>query len=203
MLQNENNDDKIYWENYYKKKTKLQEASLFAKWIKKQSYLDIKSIIDVGCGSGRDTYYLSNPEPGWSIERVVGLDCAVKPKDKDNATFIKDDVKNISGKYDLLYSRFSLHSIRVEEEDRLLEYARTNCKFIAIECRTNNDKLNNGKERIETSYAKAHYRRFVNLDELSAKLDKLGFKILYKKESINFAPYKDQRPSCLRIVASI
>ena len=90
----------------------------------------------------------------------------------------------------------------MEDENILLEYALKNCKFIAIECRTDNDILNNGTTRIKTSYAKAHYRRFINLEELSAKLIKLGFNILYKEESTDFSPYKDQRPSCLRILAS-
>lgn len=197
-----NIQDKKYWENYYINNKTIDPPSLFSKWIKKQTYLKIKSIIDVGCGSGRDTYYLSKYTPEWPIEKVVGLDCSTKPEDNGNATFIKDEVANISGKYDLLYSRFSLHSIIMEDENILLEYALKNCKFIAIECRTDNDILNNGTTRIKTSYAKAHYRRFINLEELSAKLIKLGFNILYKEESTDFSPYKDQRPSCLRILAS-
>ena len=198
--------DVKYWEEYYTntKNLDMSPPSLFAQWLKNnlEKHL-VHTIIDVGCGTGRDTYYLSHPREGWPVKQVVGLDCAVQPQNLGNATFIKDDVKNISGTYDLLYSRFSLHSIPVEAEDELLEYALKNCRYVAIECRTKNDNLNDGTDRVETSYAKAHYRRFIDSDELTTKMVKMGFSILYVSESNEFAPFGEQRPSCLRIVASI
>ena len=110
---------------------------------------------------------------------------------------------DLEGQFDMLYTRFSLHSVGEEVEDKLLNYAANNCKYIAIECRSSNDTLSKGKsENSEsTSYATKHYRRYINLEDLKQKMINLKFKILHASESSSYAPYKDTNPMCLRIIA--
>lgn len=47
----------------------------------------------------------------------------------------------------------------------------------------------------------SHFRRFIDKEELIFALTQLGFEILYEAESRGFAPYKDQDPVLIRIVA--
>ena len=186
-----------YWKEYYISHSNYNlTPSLFATWLHRWiADKHIKSIIDVGCGNGRDSYYFSNCDYD-----VTGVDNAVQPKSRGNETFINMD--SLNDKFDMLYSRFSLHSIDEATENNLLYYVKENCKYIAIECRSSNDTLSVKNENYaNTSYAEGHYRRYVELKVLKQKLVSLGFEILHASESDQYAPYKDTSPMCLRLIA--
>ena len=189
-----------YWKKYYTSHSNYNlTPSLFATWLHQWiADKDIKTIIDVGCGNGRDSYYFSKCD-----YVVTGVDNAVQPKSHGNETFIMASMDSLNGKFDMLYSRFSLHSIDESTENKLLSYVTENCKYVAIECRSSNDTLSNGKNEnyANTSYAKGHYRRYVQLKDLKQKLVSLGFEILHASESDLYAPYKDTSPMCLRLIA--
>lgn len=189
-----------YWENYYiANKKDYSPPSPFAIWLRTYiSERNIKTMVDVGCGNGRDTYYFGT----WKYT-VTGVDNAVLPENNNLTTFKKKSMGDLEGQFDILYSRFSLHSVDEEVEDKVLNYAANNCKYIAIECRSSNDKLSTGKSEnsVSTSYATEHYRRYINLENLKQKMINLKFKILHVSESSSYAPYKDTNPMCLRIVA--
>lgn len=193
--------DNEYWKKYYEdRKTNngdIPAPSPFAIFVKSR-LPNTEFVLDYGCGNGRDTYYFGQEHT------CIGLDPAVKPTNCDWAVFYNKTLKeynHVGEPFDLIYSRFSLHSVPEEEENYLLDFAENNCKYIAIECRTKNDELNDGTDRIKTDYATAHYRRFIDMNELEQKLRKRGFTILYSEESTEFAPYKGTKPSCLRIIA--
>lgn len=46
-----------------------------------------------------------------------------------------------------------------------------------------------------------HYRRFIVLDELTGALERCGFRVEYAKESTGFAPYGNDDPPVIRVVA--
>lgn len=46
-----------------------------------------------------------------------------------------------------------------------------------------------------------HYRRFIVLDELVYSLERLGFLVEYAQERTGFAPYGNDDPPVIRIVA--
>ena len=46
-----------------------------------------------------------------------------------------------------------------------------------------------------------HYRRFIVLEELVAELEECGFLVEYAKDSKGFAPYGNEDPSVIRVVA--
>lgn len=188
-----------YWKSYYETHPNVPKHSLFAEFVKTR-FPNLETVLDFGCGSGRDTYFFGKDS------FAVGLDTAVKPVDKDRASFIKAPLSahEPTCKYELIYSRFSLHSISEEEENDFLEFASLNGVNLAIECRTNNDDLaREGKDRVKTDYADAHYRRYINLNNLLKKVIDKGFTIMYCEESKEFAPYKGTKPSCLRLIANI
>lgn len=187
-----------YWENIYKNKNITSSPSQFALYVA-DFFKDrgVHSIIELGCGNGRDAYFLSK------VAQVTALDLAVKPKDSLNVKFVQTSMDNACGKHDLLYMRFSLHSITEDIEKKVLDFANQNCRYVAIEARSVNDPLSHGmtENEAETTYAKAHYRRYINIDELSERLKERNFSILYSGESNRFAPYKGTKPVCLRIIA--
>ena len=174
--------------------------ALFAQFITAYFKDSISTILEVGSGDGRDAYYLSKQY------NILGLDIANKPSDTVNCTFEQKSMKELSGSYDLLYSRFSLHSVTEDIEDFVLQHALEHCGYIAFEVRSVKDELasvvNEQKEsRVVTSYATAHYRRFFDLKNIKQKMQDMGFEILVAEESNKFAPYKDQNPYCLRVIA--
>ena len=188
-----------YWSSYYEEKncTSEQEPSKFAHFVKSTLGNKIETILEVGSGSGRDAYFLGK------YYQVHAVDLACKPVDTPTVTFQQGSMTNITGTYDLLYSRFSLHSVSEDVEDIVLDFAKTQCKYIAIEARSTRDSLANEQlcNNAETSYATAHYRRYMNMNFMVQKLTSRGLKILYAEESDLFAPYKDDKPVCVRIIA--
>ena len=130
--------DTEYWENYYiTNKKDYSPPSPFAIWLRTYiSDRNIKTMVDVGCGNGRDAYYFGR----WKYV-VTGVDNAVLPENNNLTTFKKMSMCDLEGQFDILYSRFSLHSVNEEVEDKLLKYTANNCKYIAIECRSSNDPL--------------------------------------------------------------
>lgn len=184
-----------YLKSVYEKKSVPTESSLFARFCR--DYLqDVRTVVEAGSGNGRDAYF-------WGETcKVQAYDPACKPEDTDNVRFLQQTMEEMEGRFDLLYSRFSLHSVPEDIEDRLLNYAKQNCKYVAIECRTLKDSIAEGlNEKNATTYADAHYRRYLNYETFVHKLKSMGFKILFAGESDTYAPYKEYKPWCLRVIA--
>ena len=49
-----------YWENYYKSRKDTHYPSLFAKFVLKNYVKRNSSLIEFGCGNGRDAKYFAN-----------------------------------------------------------------------------------------------------------------------------------------------
>ena len=197
-----------HWENFYKQKSAPNKPSLFAEYVLNLFPEGPLHVVDVGCGNGRDAYFFGSN--GYS---VTGVDLNVRPDDTPQCQFIQSSMENLPDvNVDVVYSRFSLHSVPVETEDALLKWTKehlTTSGVFCIEARSTNDPLNGTGEKVgtneflgKTSYADAHYRRFIDLNALTEKLKSMDFKIMHSSESDAYAPYKDQKPVCVRIVCS-
>ena len=197
-----------HWENYYKESKAPTNASLFAHFVLTKLPESKLRILDLGCGNGRDAYFF-----GSHGHQVTGIDLNVCPESNNNCKFMKASMANLPEiEMDIIYSRFSLHSVSESIEDYVLQWSRDHLTpngMLFIEARSTNDNLNGTGEKVgsneflgATSYADAHYRRFINLNEMSDKLKALNFKIDHASESDEYAPYKDQRPSCVRFVCT-
>ena len=127
-----------------------------------------------------------------------------------NAIFLCDDFTNsdavYSNKFDYVYSRFSLHAINQEQEKSLLKNVYHSLKkngLLFIEVRSVNDELYGKGEKIgedEFVYDK-HYRRFMRMQPLINTLKINGFSIEYAEESRGFAPWGEDDPFVIRIIA--
>lgn len=200
-----------YWDEYYRNKENAPSIeSPFAIFLKENGYLEEgKYIADIGCGNGRDSYYFNNNKMD-----VIAIDQSKEAIESINNSSTDIQAMQLNAKHishirtvDIIYSRFSIHSMSYEEQlgfiytshDRLAHDG-----LLCIEARTTNDKLcGQGTKGEDTdSYVTDHYRRFIKPDDIiSAILPK--YDILYLHVSKGLAMHKDEDPECIRLVARI
>lgn len=198
-----------YWDVYYKKHKDPNSPSPFALYIK--DYLKKgQSLIEMGCGNGRDSLYFSN-ELGLNVTAVDQasdeIDYLHSNYANRNIVFVSEDFSklNIDKKFDKVYSRFTLHSIDKSAELRVLKWAFKHINqngHLFIEVRSVNDDLfGKGKKIAENSFVTDHYRRFVNKEKLVEEILKLGFEVIHQVENRELAVYKDENPVIIRVIA--
>jgi hypothetical protein len=196
--------DLDYWEQYYEKHPEAFEPSDFAKFVTK--YINEGDyLIDLGCGNARDSIFFSTV----GID-ILGVDQCINQINRlermhGNASlhFEAGNFTELNGMVvDHAYSRFTLHSIDEQSEDKLIEWAsKWVDKYFFIETRSDKDKLNG----VTTD----HYRRFINMNTLIQKLITAGFEIEYAELSRNFSrydtkygvDYNEDDPMLIRIAA--
>ena len=188
-----------YWENYYKSHRKPIFETSFAKDMVKY-FVKGKSLIDLGCGNGRDSIYFF--KKGLNVLGVDQCGEEINYLNKEYSSkglffMIGDFTELPRGEFDYIYSRFSLHSITKKGEDKVFSWVKKSLKkngLFLFEVRSIKDKL----------YKKGvsdHYRRFLNFGELKSKLRNLEFKIIDSIEARGLAVYKNENPKIIRIVA--
>ena len=215
--------DKQYWSKFYRDHSyrgDISECSTFAKFCEENFFKHQRSIVDLGCGNARDSFYFA--KLGHDVLAVdQSIDSSVKEgKAHHKLQFLEDDFIKPShhsddkhtNEYhpdllpiDVFYSRFTIHSITSEEQDRLLtkvfEYLRGEGLF-CIEVRTTKDtKFGVGEHICDTTYFNdGHTRRFVDSQKFLNAVLSLGFKLLYFNEQDDLSIYKDDNPVLMRII---
>lgn len=189
-----------YWLNFYKKNDLTLENSEFSNFVLEflSKYEGIQTIIDIGCGNGRDSEYFSN------YYKVTGIDFNI-PIRESKVNYIQKCVTYIDDCYDVYYARFLIHSITEIELDIMLENIINKMSFnslLFIETRSikglgDGDKLQtNFKSSIGDEHLRIHY----SINYLKNKLDNIGFNIDYEIEDKNLAIYKEENPYIIRLV---
>lgn len=184
------NENEIkYWNKFYSNfnATKCSDFCNFI--INYFTDINIKNVIDCGCGNGRDSYKLA------SKYSVCGVDnSGFMPTNNGNCIFKNDDFTLIDKtNYDLVYSRFTFHSITNDQHLSFLKSINNNT-FLAIETRS--DKSEND----HVYHGKNHYRNYTNIEYLKKILMDNNFQILHIEENNNLALYKDENPICIRVI---
>lgn len=182
-------NDIKYWNNFYNNFHDIDCSDFCNFVIDYFSNINIKNIIDCGCGNGRDSYKLALKY------NVCGVDnSGFIPNNKTNCEFINDNFISFDKtNYDLVYSRFTFHSISNEQHLLFLNSIKNNT-FLALETRSTKSK------DIEEYYGKSHYRNYTNIEYLKKILLNNNFEILYIEENNNFAIYKNENPICIRAI---
>jgi len=208
-------NDTNYWDLFYSSSEALTNPSLFAEYVNQNFLKKGNKMLELGCGNGRDSCFFAQQ----GVE-VIGIDSSKAVIDKlrannisKNLLFICDDFTYNSAIYqqqfDYCYSRFSLHSISLEQQDNVIKNVYNSLKtgedrgYFFIEVRSINDDIYGLGESVgEDSFIfEGHFRRFIKKEILDRKLIEAGFKIIYSKEEKDFAPYKSSNPLIIRIVA--
>lgn len=210
------NRDEEYWDKYYMsediKNTFMIKPSLFAQSMLRKYMEDGKDLIELGCGNGRDSIYFA--ENGLNVIGIDASQVAIKKlqdtKHLDSCTFICDDFVSTEAIYqiqnDYCYSRFTLHAINEQQETQVLLKIYHMLKekgYLFIEARSIHDgKYGFGKKVEKNAFIyDGHYRRYIDLTELSEKLKQIGFVIIEQEESDQFAPKKGENAVCIRVIA--
>jgi tellurite methyltransferase len=187
-----NEQEKNYWNVFYSK-FNLLESSDFAKFV--INFIGNKSslkILDCGCGNGRDSYYLALQNKN----EVVGIDNSFKPENNENCKFIQDNFVTFNKEnFDLIYSRFTMHSITNKDQVDFLNSIKNKDTILCIETRSDVD-INESRYHGDT-----HYRNLTNYKYIINLLESLNFEIIYKQESKGLAIFKNENPTCIRIIA--
>jgi SAM-dependent methyltransferase len=188
-----------YWNGFYKQTDRsLLIPSQFATFVASEFVDIVDTIVDLGCGNGRDAFFLS--ELGF---KVIGVDASKEAieycskRSGQNSFFLCSDILDINLLQNLrdflintnrllVYSRFFLHAISEDEELSFWNLVRDLCglnDFLAVEFRTDRDASLN-------KVTGKHFRRFIKPPALLERANKFGFVCEYLVEGFGFAKYK-------------
>ena len=205
--------DKRYWDEYYKKHgldQGIQDESTFAFFCQENFFkYKQKKILELGSGNGRDARFFAR-----SNHNIVAIDQSHNGviihtnTYYDKINYEKNDfVKMEYNKFeniDVVYSRFTLHAIQLEEENIVLNKVFNLLNeggMFMIEARSTKDSLCGvGKPLENNAYFTDHYRRFINSDKFIKKITEIGFNLLYFIEENNLSIYKDDNPYLIRVI---
>jgi 2-polyprenyl-3-methyl-5-hydroxy-6-metoxy-1,4-benzoquinol methylase len=199
-----------YWDEYYKKDAAPSFPSPFAGYVANKLRTK-QNILEIGCGNGRDSKFFSSKG-----HHVTGLDRSGKAIELCKSLYsnepiefffgaVSDIAKTNKKQYDLIYSRFVIHAMSMDEELEMLKTSyqllNKNGQFF-IECRSINDPLSNTGEILShTERIEGHYRRFIILEELKQRLIQVGFEIIEAIESNGLANLGGEDPVIIRVKA--
>ena len=199
-----------HWDEYYKKDKAPLFPSPFAEYVASKLKTE-QNILEIGCGNGRDSKYFSSKG-----HNVTGLDKSGAAINLCQSIYsgesiefyfgaITDLAKTNKKQYDLIYSRFVIHAMSMDEELEMLKTSyqllNKNGQFF-IECRSINDPLSNTGEILShTERIEGHYRRFIILEELKQRLIQVGFEIIEAIESNGLANLGKEDPMVIRVKA--
>ena len=199
-----------HWDEYYKQDNVPAYPSPFAEYVANKLG-NQQTILEVGCGNGRDAIFLASQG-----HLVTGLDrsgeaieLCKKLYSNESLEFffgtITDIAKINKKKYDLIYSRFVIHAMSLNEEIKTLNMSHkllSKDGQLVIECRSINDPLScKGDILSNTERIEGHYRRFIILEEFKQRLIQVGFKIIKTIESNGLAKFGKDDPVVIRIHA--
>lgn len=202
----EDSKNKKYWDDFYKNEKPPIEPSSFSEYVMdyiKDSYpLNNVTLLDIGCGNGRDTLFFENK----------GLDVISIDSSKSNEfignidNFHEVDVVNINHKADIYYARFFIHAIKEESFDILLEKLHglmtKDSKFMFETRSTKNiSKLEKEITNFKSSIGEKHFRILYSEKYLRDKFSK-KFKIDYLIELNDVAKFKTDNPYVIRGIIS-
>jgi len=162
-----------FWNTYYKNKDVILPNSDFSEFTKK--YLEEESsLIDLGCGDGRDAIFFSEQKvltTGVDFSNQIIEDN--KNLESPYLTFSVvnlNEIENYEKSFDYAYCRFLFHAVSEKIEDKLFLWLSKNInKMIFIETRVEDD--------ISRKSQNEHYRRYFKEEDFIEKILISGFKI--------------------------
>lgn len=206
--------DKNYWKNIYSKQSEGEQPSLFARYIVETFDIENKSIIELGCGNGRDAIFFANANAQVTAidqcDNIIEL-LAHRFKKVNNLNFKCLDFTSMddSMNFNIVYSRFTLHSISKEQEKNVIRWAYRNLMpkgKLCIEVRGQKNEIYQVGIPVDGEpdafILNDHYRRFLHFESFCKELEDIGFKIEYAAEQKGFAPYNGTNETYIRIIAT-
>lgn len=201
-----------HWDEFYAREGGVPEPSSFAVAVAAQLKQSVR-LLEVGCGNGRDAAFFAR-----SGHHVLALDTSQGAIELCRRSFGQLSIHFDQGtaehlesspnhpRFDVVYSRFVLHAMTVQEEASFCRAARELLVpegRLFIECRSINDPMSREGEVIgPTERIFGHYRRFIIMEELLRRLESVGFRVVASAEGKGLAVLKDEDPVVIRIEAT-
>jgi SAM-dependent methyltransferase len=198
-----------YWDDYYAARVPRSPRlpSQFATFIAGELDRPYR-VIELGCGDGRDAIFFAlygHDVLGVDASNIAIEGCRTTAQAVGaGAHFMvaRIDEPDLSARIRgdrgprLVYARFFVHAITENEEDSLLDVARSITDpgdLLAVEYRTVRDSSG-------AKVTESHYRRYVMPAALEARALGHGFDVTYSVEGFGFAKYKQDDAYVARTV---
>jgi tellurite methyltransferase len=220
--------DDTFWSSYYKSgggdNPLIYKVSSFTAFVTGRLRLSAPfTVLELGCGNGRDAAAFA------SLKSVyIGVDTCPVAVDRarqhllPNVSFNQGNfalpwnsdalalptvLKNVdTKKFDLVYSRFTLHSVTDEEENIVFDNVQrllASGGWFCIEARSKNDpRYGKGKQVSPNAFVDTHFRRFLDLQETIGKLEVRGFTVVVACEEWKDANYCTDMAVVIRILCT-
>lgn len=204
--------DKEYWDNFYKQKKVVHFPSTFAEFCLSEFIKPKSTIVELGSGNGRDALYFAENEhyvyaidqshEAKNLEKNVLTTVAKENIELITADFTQENFERFN-KIDVFYSRFTIHAIQQQEQERLLSMVYSSLDkggVFLVEARTTKDSLyGQGKHVGNNAYVTDHYRRFIDSQDFLKECLNLGFKVLFFTEKSGLSVFNNDDPVLMRI----
>lgn len=204
-----------HWDTFYSvPHPDLQAPSSFARECLNRIAPD-SVLFELGCGNGRDALFFARH--GLQViacdQSPVAIALLEEAAGRTNhfsyiPRFLNTEFRHLGDhpQVDVVYSRFTLHAVEAGEADYALGWAATTLKpggALFIEARSVNGSLYGlGQPAGRDAFIHdGHFRRFIRLEELSQRLQDLGFIITDSVEGQGLAVHGDDDPVVIRIYA--
>jgi len=194
--------DEVFWNKFYIAEGGRKTASNFAYFC--SNIINKKTpLFEMGCGNGADAIFFADKGiTTFACDQFLPSGVFFNP------FFIKADFTDLpifNMSFGTIYSRFSIHSVNLKGEQSALDWAFHHLEMdglLCVEARSIKDGLyGKGEEAEYNAFITDHYRRFVDKEEFVHTLSKRGFETVYIKEGRGLAPYNNEDPICVRIIA--
>lgn len=208
------NEEKTYWTHYYESGAAPEEPSKFAEYVINRYAKTGQRLIELGCGNGRDArYFAANGVNVVAVDQVASEieELSLNNGQKDKLAYVAADFTDMPdspNKHDLIYSRFTLHSVTAEGQRNALVWSRRNLADggkLCIETRGQKNELYKKGEPVagekDAYIYNDHYRRFVDFEDFKNEITEVGFKIVEASEDTGFAPFEDTDYHFIRVIA--
>lgn len=203
-----------YWNSYYEKRRAPINPSSFAIFCQENFFDTHSRVLEFGCGNGRDAFYFSKKHRVTAIDQSAVAIHANRRRASDEGIlsidFLEgkfgDGIAGLPEKVDVVYGRFVLHAMPLEDEMRALKRAAEILPAggrLFLEFRTDKDELmERGVVVGVNERVTDHYRRFINFEEFCERLAGFGFSIDFRVERNGLSKHGDDDPTVGRVVAT-
>ena len=209
-------DASAYWDSYYAQRSSLRPMppSQFSVFVAGEIPDDTETVVDVGCGDGRDSFFflssgyrvISVDASAAAIETCDGLLANRHQERAHDAQFIQlpiaqeaterlGELVHGEGRI-IVYARFLLHAVDEKTEVEFfstLEALRKKVALVALEFRTDRD-------RHQAKATPAHYRRFIRPTDVVERAALAGYELVYYVEGFGMAKYRQDDAHVARIL---
>lgn len=214
-----------FWNRFYSAGGLAREPSSFCQYILDKGMLsEGTTLLDVGCGNGRDTFeFRKKGIHAYGLDSsqeatASNLLCARK-EGMPGEFFRTVDVCSADAmaefqNFEAVYARFFIHAINEAQEAGFMTFLSrlSPGTHLFLEFRTERDPMLEMSTKVAPNKGKTdHYRRFINFGAFEKKIFDLGFKINESIEADNLSvatkvdPVKGQivdNPMLGRIIAT-